>query len=112
MATKQSTVDFLLEQVEDAGSVAARKMFGEYALYCDSKVVALICDDQLFLKPTTIGREVIEKEGELVDEQPAYPGAKPYYLISGDHWDDAEWMSELIRVTAHELPIPKAKKKK
>jgi len=25
-------------------------MFGEYALYCGDKVVALVCDDQLFVK--------------------------------------------------------------
>jgi len=60
MATQQSTVDYLLEQLRRAGSVSARKMFGEYALYRDGKLVALICDDQLYLKPTAAGRALAD----------------------------------------------------
>lgn len=52
MASTQRTVDYLLEQLAGAGDVSTRKMFGEYALYCEGKVVAFICDDRLFIKPT------------------------------------------------------------
>lgn len=104
MASDQSIVDFIIEQMAQA-KVLAKKMFGEYALYCDGKVVALICDDQLFVKPTDAGEEFIKKPVMA----PAYPGAKPSFLISGDHWDDSEWLCELIRITAHELPAPKKK---
>ncbi|GJD51723.1 hypothetical protein OPKNFCMD_4478 [Methylobacterium crusticola] len=55
MASQQSTVDFILEQAGAAGALSARRMFGEYALYCDGKTVALVCDDQLFLKLTEAG---------------------------------------------------------
>lgn len=108
MATKQSTVDYILEQIASAGIVSARKMFGEYALYCDTKVVALVCDDELFIKPTVGGKKLIGK----VSEAPPYPGAKAYYLISGEQWEDADWLTDLVRVTAAELPLPKPKKKK
>ena len=40
MASQQSTVDYILEQIEAAGSVSARKMFGEYGIYCDGRIVA------------------------------------------------------------------------
>jgi TfoX/Sxy family transcriptional regulator of competence genes len=56
MASKQGTVDFILEQIAAAGTVSAKKMFGEYALYCDGKMVALVCDDQLFVKITEAGK--------------------------------------------------------
>ena len=105
MASQQSTVDYLIEQLEGAGEVSARKMFGEYGVYCDGKIVALVCDDQFYLKPTPEGRAFL---GE-VDEQPAYPGARPSFLIDGGRWDDAEWMSDLVRVTAAALPMPKPK---
>jgi DNA transformation protein len=108
MASKQATVDFISDQIANAGFITSRKMFGEYALYCDTKVVALICDDQLFVKPTTAGRNFIEN----VEEAPAYPGSKMYFLISGDLWEDREWLTELIKRTAEELPLPKPKKKK
>jgi TfoX/Sxy family transcriptional regulator of competence genes len=66
MATQPSTVNFLLEQLASAGEVKARNMFGEYALYCDERVVALVCDDKLFLKPTQAGRAfVAEPRKEL-----------------------------------------------
>lgn len=108
MATKKNTIDYILEQMAEAGVVSARKMFGEYAIYCNGKVVSLVCDDQLFVKPTKAGKKFI---GD-VSEAPPYPGAKPYFLIPGEQWDDADWLAELIRISALELPLPKVKKKK
>jgi len=107
MASKQKTVDFIIEQITCAGEVSSRKMFGEYALYCNGKVVALVCDDQLFVKPTASGKAYVGK----TIESPPYNGAKPYFLISGELWDDADWLAELIRLTAAELPLPKPKEK-
>jgi len=106
MSSKQTTVDFILEQIEQAGIVSARKMFGEYAIYCEGKVVALVCDDQLFVKPTKAGKKFIPN----YTEEPPYHGAKPYLLISGEIWDESEWLTELIKMTASELPLPKKKR--
>ncbi len=108
MATEQRTVDVLLEQLAAVAGLSARKMFGEYALQCDGKTVALICDDQLFVKPTAGGRAFI---GE-VDEAPPYPGAKPSFLIDAERWDDVDWLCELLRITIAEVPMPKPKKPK
>lgn len=105
MASKQSTVDFIVDQMTGAGVVTARKMFGEYGLYCDGKVVALVCEDKLFVKPTAAGKAFAGK----VKEAPAYSGAKPSLLIAPDKWDDPEWLSQLIKITAAELPLPKKK---
>lgn len=106
MATKQSTVDYLLEQLAKTGNMRARKMFGEYGLYYNEKVVAFVCDDKLFVKPTKAGKDFIG----TVEEAPPYPGAKMYFLISGDQWENSDWLSELIVRTAEELPLPKTKK--
>ncbi|GLQ12018.1 competence protein TfoX [Devosia yakushimensis] len=108
MSTQQKTVDYILEQAAGAGTVTARKMFGEYGMYCDGKVMAFICDDQLFIKPTQAGRDYL---GEVTEGE-AYPGSKMYFVIEGDRWDDADWLAELVRVTAAELPEPKVKKSK
>jgi TfoX/Sxy family transcriptional regulator of competence genes len=51
MATDASFAEYVLEQIALPRRAEARRMFGEYALYVDGKVVALLCDDQLFLKP-------------------------------------------------------------
>lgn len=108
MASQQRTVDYIVEQCSGAGSVSARKMFGEYALFCEGKLVALVCDDQLFVKPTVSGRAHI---GD-VQEAPPYPGAKLCFLVSGERWDDADWLARLIALSAAELPIPVKKRKK
>ncbi len=105
MPTKPGFVKFIAEQIENAGEISYRKMFGEYALYCNKKVVALICDNQLFIKPTQAGKSFI---GEVV-EKPPYSGAKPYYLIEAQV-EDSQWLSRLVKVTEEELPMSKPKK--
>ena len=107
MASNQDFVNFVLEQIKGSGEISAKKMFGEYALYSDAKIFALICDDKLFVKPTASGRAVI---GEVLEAVP-YEGAKPSFLIE-DKVEDSDWLSELVRITVNELPQPKPKKKK
>ncbi|MEZ4972921.1 MAG: TfoX/Sxy family protein [Cyclobacteriaceae bacterium] len=107
MASDQKFVDFVLDQIEKAGTITARNMFGEYVLYADGKLFALIGDNRLFIKPTAAGRAFIGK----VTEAPPYPGAKNCFLIE-DKLEDRKWLSELVRITAKELPMPKPKKKK
>ncbi len=108
MGSKQTTVDFLVDQMAGAGEVSARKMFGEFGIFCDGKMAAVVCDDQLYVKKSEPGREFI---GDPV-ESPPFPGAKNYYLIDGDRWDERDWLTELLRITAQAMPMPKPKAKK
>jgi DNA transformation protein and related proteins len=105
MASKQRTLEFILEQIAASGSVRAKKMFGEYGIYCDDKMVALICDDQLFLKPTEAGRALL---GNCM-EGPPYPGSKPWFIIPDDKWDEQEWMTLIVQTTAAQLHVPATK---
>lgn len=109
MPTRQSTADFILEQAASAGYMSARRMFGNYALYCDGKVVGLICNETLFIKITEPGKKFV---GEYYQEGYAYEGAKVSMAIDDERVADKEWLSELIRITADSLPAPKIKKKK
>nr|WP_302477339.1 TfoX/Sxy family protein [Sphingomonas sp. ID1715] len=109
VASDPNTVSFLLDQLGAGGAeVTAKKMFGEYGLYLDGKMVAMVCDDQLFVKRTAGGAAFTGP----VEEAPPYPQAKPHPLIDADRWDDADWLAELFRITAAELPAPKPKKVK
>jgi TfoX/Sxy family transcriptional regulator of competence genes len=107
MASDQEFVDFVLGQLAGAGEVSAKKMFGEYGVYFNGKMVALICDNRFLVKPTEAGGAFI---GEPV-EAPPYPGAKPCFLIE-DRLEESEWLCELVRLTEPELPVPKTRKKK
>ncbi len=108
MASDESFVKFIIEQIENAGEVHYKKMFGEYAIYSGKKIVALICDDKLFVKQTEGGRAFIG-DADIV-KAPPYPGAKLCFLME-DKFEDKEWLSNLIRITEKELPAPKPKNK-
>jgi len=106
MATKADFIEYVREQLAGAGAVSYRRMFGEYAVYLDDKVVALVCDNQLFVKPTAGGRAFLGS----VNEAPPYPGASMYFLVD-DALESPQEMAQLVRITARELPAPKAKAK-
>lgn len=107
MASELDFVEYVADQISSECEITFRKMFGEYALYSKGKVVALICDNQLFVKPTDEGKEYI---GEYIEGH-AYPGAKPSLLIQ-DEIEDSQWLTELIVITERVLPAPKPKRKK
>lgn len=107
MASDLDFVQHVCDQLRDVGAVSFRKMFGEYALYVDGKVAALICDNRLFVKPTEAGRRLLDDPVE----GPPYPGARPH-LVLDDHLDDGDLLSDVLRATAAALPEPKPKKPK
>ena len=100
-------VNFVVDQIDDACDVSHRMMFGGCTLYSKGKVVGLICDNQLFIKPTEAGRAFI---GDVV-EAPAYEGARPSFLIESG-LEDRQWLTQLVTLTEGELPAPKPKKKR
>jgi TfoX/Sxy family transcriptional regulator of competence genes len=107
MASEQKFVDFIIDQIGLPQQVTGKKMFGEYALYFETKLFGLICDNKLFIKPTQSGREYIIEPIEA----PPYQGAKPSFLIE-EKLDDKDWLRKLVKITVNELPEPKVKKKK
>lgn len=83
MSTSYDTVEYILKNLRNPTRFSTRAMFGEYALYADGKVVALICDDLLYVKivPASITlKKYCEKDSP-------YPGAKPHYVISEEQYD-------------------------
>ncbi len=106
MPNDQDFVDFVVDQIE-GGKVTYRHMFGGTTLYMNGKVVALICDNQLFVKPTEAGRAYI---GDVI-EAPPYEGAKNSFLIEGE-LDDSPWLTGLFVATEQELPAPRPRKKR
>ena len=107
MASSIDTVQYILDQAGLGRRLAFKKMFGEYALYLDGRIIALVCDDQLFLKPTLEGKAYLGS----VSEAPPYPSAKNYFLLAAE-LDDPDRLSEALRATALALPDPKPKPKK
>lgn len=106
MASNLDYVQYVCDQMHDAGEITYKKMFGEYTLYCNSKVLGLICDNQVFIKPTAAGETLIPN---ATMESP-YDGAKPHIVL--EDLDNRDFITRFVIATCAELPMPKPKKKK
>lgn len=106
MASSLDFVEYVCEQIGGAGKIAYKKMFGEYGIYCNGKIVGVVCDNQFFVKKTQVGASIYPD----FEEAAPYTGAKTHFVI--DSVDDRNLMAKFISATYNELPIPKSKKKK
>lgn len=108
MSTQPETIEFILDCLGDRKRFAARAMFGEYALYADGKVVALVCDDLLHVK---ILPESAELE-PLCEKGAPYPGAKMHYVVEESQLASLEELPRILAGIARALPAKKSKKPK
>jgi TfoX/Sxy family transcriptional regulator of competence genes len=105
MSSSKDTVADVLEALAPL-AVRARSMFGEYGIYCDEKIVALVCDDRVFLKPTIAADALSAK----LEACPPYPGAKDYLILDDRFMRDRAQFKRLVQATADALPAPKRKR--
>lgn len=104
MATRAEAIPPILDAVP---GLTARKMFGEYGLFLDGRMVALVCDDRLFVKPLAEARALLPGAAEAVP----FPGGKPHLLA--DEWlDDPDTLAQALRAVAAALPPPAPRKPK
>ncbi|HOC11052.1 MAG TPA: TfoX/Sxy family protein [Thermomonas sp.] len=107
MATDTDFIAYVHEQAGLGARLTHRRMFGEYALYVDEKVVAFACDNSLFIKPSDA---VTHLAANLPTASP-YPGAKDY-PVADELLDDGDRLRELLLETAALMPEPKVKQAK
>ena len=51
MASDAGFVQFVVEQIDLGSDLTCKRLFGEWGLWLHGKIVALVCDDQLLVKP-------------------------------------------------------------
>lgn len=100
MASTKDFLDFVIDQIRDKDLIRFKKMFGEYTLYYDEKVVALICDNELYIKNTEEGKKLAEEK--YLEFASPFPGAKKWILV-GDDVEDREFLNEIIDITRDSL---------
>lgn len=105
MASDRDFVLYVAEQIGLGSRLTYRKMFGEYALYMDEKVVAFVCDNSLFIKPS----QAAETLAPDLPQAPPYPGAKNY-PVADELLDDADELRRLVIETARLMPAPAPRK--
>ncbi len=93
MSTTRGFMEYVIDQASGAGDIRTRAMFGEYALYCNEVVVALICNDAVYMK---INENTTQFLGDDYIKGKAYPGSKDFYEIQEDILEDKESFVMLI----------------
>lgn len=104
MASNKAFVNYIIEQLQDAGDIRAKRMFGEYGLFCDGVFFAVICDNQLFIKITP----QVEITFSDLHKAPPYEGAKDYILV--EEIDDRGFITKLTRMTCEAIQVQSSKK--
>ena len=107
MSTSAETMAYIEDQLSGL-PIRSGKMFGEYAVYLDEKVVGFVCDDTLFIKYSDADPAVLEG----THPGKPYPGAKDYAEVPGDLLENREWLQAAVSATAAALPVPPPKKPK
>lgn len=105
MTTTVDFIEYVCEQVRDAGLVRYRKMFGEYMVYVNEKPILLVCDNVVYVKEL----DCIEEKMKNADKGCPYSGAKEHYILD---IDDAEFAKEIIGILEPVTSLPKPRKRK
>ena len=101
-------MEFILQKLGNDKRFSTRAMFGEYALYADGKVVALICNDLLYVKMLPASADL----GEICERDAPYPGAHMHYVVAEEQLSNIENLPEMLFEVAKAVPDKKVKKKK
>ncbi|MCI9264325.1 MAG: transcriptional regulator [Oscillospiraceae bacterium] len=104
MATEAGFIAYLCDQLEGVGSIRARKMFGEYMVYCNDKPVLIVCDDRPMVKMLPILEPLLKDRPTA----PPYEGAKDHYVLDPD---DRETLREAVRLAEEVTLLPKKRRK-
>ena len=105
MATDKDFIAYIAEQAQLGSALTFKRMFGEYGVYLEGKVIAFVCDNSLFIKSTEATSEITR----TLPQRPPYPGTKPY-PVADELLDDSDALKSLLTRTAEALPAPKLKK--
>ena len=104
MSTTSEYIEFVCEQVKDAGSMHYKKMFGEYMVYFNNKPVLLVCDNTVFVKQLPCVEELMSGSETAIP----YKSAKEHYILDIENIELClQVLEQLVIVTL----VPKPRKK-
>lgn len=106
MSTSKDAIIFILQKLRNTSRFTTRAMFGEYVLYADGKVVALVCNDLLYVKICSASSFLEDK----CEKDSPYPGAKAHYVVDEEHIENLTELPEILTAIAKSLPAKKNKK--
>ena len=104
MATTQDYIAYVCERLPECGDVRYRKMFGEYMVYINDKLLLTVCDNTVFV------RKLPELAALMADAAVGcpYDGAKEHYILD---IDDSALTAQVIAILEPITPVLRKRKK-
>lgn len=103
MASSAEFLNYVIDQVHDAGNIRCKKMFGEYMVYVNEKPIVLVCDNTAFIK------HLPEIQEYHLDTGYPYEGSKLHYILD---IDDKAKSVEIVSLVENLTPLPKPRSRK
>lgn len=103
MSTTADFIEFVCEQIQGAGNIRHKKMFGEYMVYVNELPVLLVCDNTVYVK-------MIPAVEQMMQDAPKgypYKGAKQHHILDVE---DRSLAKDVTILLAQNTSPPKRKK--
>jgi len=105
MATKLDFIEYVCGQIDGAGAIRHKKMFGEYMVYVNDKPLLLVCNNMVYVKILPCLEDLMDD----AERDCPYNGAKEHYILD---IDNRELSMAVVSALKSVIPVPKPKKKK
>ncbi len=89
-----SVKDFLLDQLQLAGGLECRSMFGGYGLYSNGKIFGIVFKGRLYFKTNAATRSTYELRGMKPFRPNVRQRLKSYYEVPADVIEDAPTLTD------------------
>lgn len=104
MATSREYALFVENLFREVDGFSMKRMFGEYGIYLQGRVLGFLCDEQILLQDTPIARKLLPN----AERKELFPGSKLFIIFSdeGNH----HLLQSVAQAMWEELPVPKPRK--
>jgi hypothetical protein len=104
MATSREYALFVENLFRGVDGFSMKRMFGEYGIYLQGRVLGFLCDEQILLQDTPTARKLLPN----AERKELFPGSKLFIIFSdeGNH----HLLQSVAQAMWEELPVPKPRK--
>lgn len=104
MATSREYALFVENLFRGLDGFSMKRMFGEYGIYLQGRVLGFLCDEQILLQDTPTARKLLPD----AERKELFPGSKLFIIFSdeGNH----HLLQSVALAMWEELPVPKPRK--
>lgn len=106
MATSPAYAQFVENLFSGMDGFSMRRMFGEYAIYLQGRVLGFLADEQILLQDTPTARQLLPD----AERRELFPGSKQFIVFADE--GNAHLLKSVSQAMWEELPLPKPRRSK